>query len=113
MYDVIKLYLTVMCHSFILSDIDECTEMVDNCHDYAVCTNTIGSFTCVCNDGFSGDGVACAGKNLQLTMLRYIYYSRCFVRLLWVLLKIHLSLKVVVSAQCNKLSSVQCDDYWF
>ncbi len=43
-------------------DIDECTEMVDNCHAKAVCTNTAGSFSCTCNNGFSGDGVTCIGK---------------------------------------------------
>jgi hypothetical protein len=27
-----------------------------------MCTNTIGSFTCTCNDGFTGTGFDCAGK---------------------------------------------------
>uniref|UniRef100_A0A0G4F086 Sushi, von Willebrand factor type A, EGF and pentraxin domain-containing protein 1 n=1 Tax=Chromera velia CCMP2878 TaxID=1169474 RepID=A0A0G4F086_9ALVE len=29
-----------------------------NCHTDATCTDTVGSFTCACNSGFSGDGVS-------------------------------------------------------
>ncbi len=43
-------------------DVNECTANTDNCHDNAVCDNTIGSFTCTCNEGFTGDGVSCNGK---------------------------------------------------
>ncbi|XP_066282660.1 fibulin-1-like [Branchiostoma lanceolatum] len=44
-------------------DIDECTEGTHNCNADATCTNTPGSFTCACNDGFSGDGVTCTDIN--------------------------------------------------
>ena len=43
-------------------DIDECLTKSDNCHSLAKCTNTGGNFTCICNIGFTGDGVNCAGK---------------------------------------------------
>ena len=36
----------------------------DNCNDNATCTDTEGSFTCMCNAGFTGDGVMCAGNNI-------------------------------------------------
>jgi len=43
-------------------DVDECDEGRDNCHDRAVCSNNIGSFSCSCAPGFSGDGIfACKG----------------------------------------------------
>ncbi len=45
------------------NDIDECSDMSDNCNPNATCENTVGSFTCTCNAGFTGDGVNCADIN--------------------------------------------------
>ena len=45
-----------------IADIDDCTAEIDNCHENATCNNTIGSFECVCNAGFGGDGVNCTSK---------------------------------------------------
>ena len=45
-----------------LSDIDECLSTAsNNCDGYASCTNSIGSFSCQCNQGFTGNGTACNG----------------------------------------------------
>jgi len=41
--------------------VNECTLNTDNCDEQATCTNTIGSFTCACNPGYSGTGVDCEG----------------------------------------------------
>ena len=38
-------------------DLDECTLHVHGCNMNAECTNTIGSFSCSCMEGFVGDGV--------------------------------------------------------
>ncbi len=47
---------------FFSADIDECQRNTDNCDaDNAQCTNTAGSFTCMCNEGFTGDGITCSG----------------------------------------------------
>ena len=40
-------------------DIDECAVNNGGCSADANCTNTIGSFTCACNDGYTGDGLDC------------------------------------------------------
>ena len=53
--------------SFDISDIDECSLGLDNCHPNAFCHNTAGSYTCVCNIGFAGDGFTCTGINRNKT----------------------------------------------
>ena len=51
-----------------ISDIDECTDMTDNCDDMnAVCSNSEGSFMCMCNTGYTGDGVMCEGIRIFIT----------------------------------------------
>ena len=47
-------------------DINECVLGTDNCHAQATCTNNVGSFSCACNTGWSGNGVTCVGKNEKL-----------------------------------------------
>ena len=41
-------------------DINECGADVDNCSSDATCTNTLGSYTCLCNLGFTGNGLSCS-----------------------------------------------------
>jgi hypothetical protein len=41
----------------VAADADEC--LLAPCSPEATCTNTIGSYTCVCNEGFTGDGFTC------------------------------------------------------
>ena len=36
-------------------DYDECSHSND-CHEGATCTNTVGNYTCICNEGFRGTG---------------------------------------------------------
>ena len=43
------------------TDIDECASGTHNCDANAQCSNTIGSFTCNCVQGYSGNGVECSG----------------------------------------------------
>ena len=40
-------------------DIDECLSGEAECGPDANCLNTEGSYECLCNDGYEGDGVEC------------------------------------------------------
>eukprot|EP00058_Branchiostoma_floridae_P002560 XP_002588048.1 hypothetical protein BRAFLDRAFT_83028 [Branchiostoma floridae] len=54
--------IVVTCHSGMSTDeedVDECATGTDNCHEDASCTDTDGSFTCTCNDGYTGNGLLC------------------------------------------------------
>ena len=48
--------------SFVIADINECSDGTALCATNADCTNTPGSFTCDCNRGYSGNGLNCVGK---------------------------------------------------
>jgi len=41
------------------TDVDEC----GGCGANATCTNTVGSFTCACDSGYTGDGISCDLSN--------------------------------------------------
>ena len=43
----------------LLADLDECID--SPCHVNASCDNTMGSFNCVCNPGYTGSGFECDG----------------------------------------------------
>ena len=43
-------------------DIDECDLDSHGCSENATCTNTDGSYTCECKDGYYGDGFNCSGR---------------------------------------------------
>ncbi|XP_067048349.1 deleted in malignant brain tumors 1 protein-like isoform X3 [Acropora muricata] len=44
-------------------DIDECTASLPVCHVSAQCTNTIGSYRCTCDPGYTGNGKTCTEVN--------------------------------------------------
>ena len=46
--------------------VDECTLNTDNCDNAeAICTDTVGTFTCTCNDGWTtgNNGVTCTSES--------------------------------------------------
>ncbi|XP_065190707.1 uncharacterized protein LOC135821639 [Sycon ciliatum] len=47
------------------TDFDECASAAHNCDSSAACINTLGSFSCACNDGFYGNGISCQGCNFH------------------------------------------------
>jgi len=55
-----------------ITDIDECEMGTDICDENANCTDTIGSFSCTCNSGYSGDGVNCLSEFLFDLKVHYV-----------------------------------------
>ena len=53
-------YQRALC--LILSDVDECRLGSHNCSKNATCINASTGCECVCNEGFTGDGLSCTGK---------------------------------------------------
>ena len=46
-------------------DIINC-DVDDGCHENATCTDANGNYTCVCKNGFTGDGFNCTGNNFTI-----------------------------------------------
>ena len=52
--------------AFHVTDVNECATGTDNCNLNAICTNTVGNFTCACRNTFYGDGkMSCESKLLS------------------------------------------------
>ena len=64
-------------HFIFSTDIDECEEGLDDCHEYATCINTIGSYKCMCNPGSTGDGVNCIGENMAMYTVHFGFVIVC------------------------------------
>ncbi len=55
--------LITLCSAHFISDINECTENMDDCAPAnSTCDNTPGSFTCTCDAGYTGNGTVCTGE---------------------------------------------------
>ena len=51
-------------------DYDECTESTHECDSNADCTNTVGSYSCQCRSGYTGDGNTCTGRFILQIIIR-------------------------------------------
>ena len=70
------LYFKFYSIFLIVSDIDECAEEQENCHDNATCTNTPGSFSCDCRPGYEGDGIDnCTGTQIAVYIWLDMYHK--------------------------------------
>ena len=54
-------YIICLVTLFVYVDISECERELDDCDPNANCINIYGSYSCICNTGFTGDGFTCAG----------------------------------------------------
>ncbi len=57
------------------TDIDECVVGTDGCHNNANCMNTMGSFTCECMLGYTGNGKQTCQGNFALIISSTILFS--------------------------------------
>ena len=46
----------------LLKDTNECEAGTFSCNPNAICLDTIGSYMCMCRDGYEGDGIDCMSK---------------------------------------------------
>ena len=56
---ILHTHLTIV---ILPTDVDECAGGTHTCSMNATCNDTDGSFSCVCMDGFEGDGFVCASE---------------------------------------------------
>ena len=54
--------LVYVCYNFLIADIDECL-IANICGNNATCTNTVGSFICECDVGYTETGFVDRGLN--------------------------------------------------
>ena len=59
---------------FLYLDINECPDGADatdtdDCHDNATCTDNKGSYTCMCDVGYTGNGTFCEGKYTKCSLI--------------------------------------------
>lgn len=54
----IFLFIIHLC-LFVIAEINECAEELDDCSVFADCFNLVESFSCVCKPGYEGDGKTC------------------------------------------------------
>ena len=73
----------VWTFDWLLTDVDECTSNVHNCHQQGICTNNIGSFSCQCKKGYTGNGTWCTGElQAPSTFIRF-GLKRIFFNPVW------------------------------
>ena len=54
-------------------DVDECALGPDKCGAHARCTNEPGSFVCMCEAGYSGDGRNCSGNEALVSIMKFTF----------------------------------------
>ena len=45
------------------------------CHDDAYCMDTDGSYECMCNEGYSGNGTSCIGKLINNVLIAHFVFN--------------------------------------
>ena len=66
-----SVFLCVRFEASSFLDINECEMVISPCDGNATCTDTEGSFLCVCNSGYSGNGSSCASTYVELFVHKF------------------------------------------
>ena len=66
---------TIVLYSFLKLDYDECGGNNNHCHQNAICTNIIGSYSCRCSVGYAGDGLLCRGIMFKAPSFSFSFNS--------------------------------------
>ena len=69
---VLFCFKRLMWNAAFIPDINECLTGDDDCHQFATCYNTVGSYECRCNNDYLGDGRICIpiGKSRKWITLK-------------------------------------------
>ena len=59
------------------ADANECEENAEACDLNADCTNTVGSWTCSCKTGYSGDGFYCTSMYWDVSIIVIVIILLC------------------------------------
>lgn len=74
------LYISIIIfYSYNVTDIDECST-INDCQQ--LCVNTVGSYSCNCDEGFSlsDDGHNCTGMVYQnISNISFYIIAHCFI----------------------------------
>ena len=74
-------YTDVILNNSCDADVDECSMSTHSCDPNAQCSNTNGSFQCVCASGLTGNGSVCYGMSLLLESNEsYSIVTTCYCR---------------------------------
>ena len=59
---------------------DECATNSDNCDVNAACQNSVGSYSCTCKSGYTGDRKICNGKdwNIKPVPVSFLLFFACY-----------------------------------
>ena len=60
-----------MGNGFNCTDINECDNGQNDCDSNAICSNSIGSYSCTCDTGYDGDGIHCSATDAVLVLSNY------------------------------------------